>query len=138
MINIIEKPASAAPSHPAPAQFKTNPYIGIFGVFLGASIATMNSRLLSVGLPDLRGALGLGFDEASWIPTALNMSMMFSGVFCIFVSAIYGPRRVLLAAAGVFTIVSIVLPFSPGLRTMLALQVIAGIASGTFYSLTLT
>ena len=37
--------------------------------------------LLSVGLPDLRGALGFGFDEASWIPTALNMAMMFSGVF---------------------------------------------------------
>jgi len=43
------------------------------GVFLGAGIATLNSRLISVGLPDLRGALSLDFDEASWIPTALSM-----------------------------------------------------------------
>lgn len=38
---------------------KTNPYVGIFAVFLGAGLATLNSRLLSVGLADLRGALGL-------------------------------------------------------------------------------
>ncbi len=41
----------------------------------------MNSRLLGVGLADLRGPLGLSFDQASWLPTALNMALMFSGVF---------------------------------------------------------
>ena len=62
----------------------TNPYVGIVGVFLGATLATMNARLISVGLPDLRGALGLGFDQASWLPTALNMATMFSGLLCGF------------------------------------------------------
>src|SRR5215467_5722669 len=120
---------------PRPA---TNPYVGILGVFLGAGIATLNSRLISVGLPDLRGALGLGFDEASWIPTALNMAMMFSGVFIVFVNARYGPRRILLPAAAIFTIASALVPFAPAYWVMLTLLVIAGIASGTFYSLTLT
>jgi len=69
------------------------------GVFLGAGIATLNSRLISVGLPDLRGTLSLGFDEASWIPTALNMAMMFSGVFVVFLNVLYGARRILLPAA---------------------------------------
>ena len=128
---------------PPPAQIDrprltTNPYIGIVGVFLGAGIATLNSRLISVGLPDLRGALSLGFDEASWIPTALNMAMMFSGVFIVFLNVLYGPRRILLPAAGIFTIISALLPLSPRFWVMLALLVIAGIASGTFYSLTLT
>jgi DHA2 family multidrug resistance protein len=116
----------------------SNLYIGILGVFLGAGIATLNSRLISVGLPDLRGALGLGFDEASWIPTALNMAMMFSGVFVVFLNALYGPRRILLPAAAIFTVASALLPFAPDYWVMLALLVIAGIASGTFYSLTLT
>jgi MFS transporter, DHA2 family, multidrug resistance protein len=122
----------------APVQLSTNPYVGVFGVFLGASIATMNSRLLSVGLADLRGALGFSFDDASWLPTALNMAMMFSGVFCVFVSARIGPRRVLLFSALVFTLTSILLPFSPNFWVMLALEVLAGLASGTFYSLTMT
>ena len=98
----------------------------------------MNSRLISVGLPDLRGALGLGFDEASWIPTALNMAMMFSGVFVVFLSALHGPRRILLPAAATFTVASVLLPLAPKYWVMLVLVVIAGIASGTFYSLTLT
>jgi DHA2 family multidrug resistance protein len=112
--------------------------VGILGVFLGAGVATLNSRLISVGLPDLRGALGLGFDEASWIPTALNMAMMFSGVFCVFLNVRLGPRRILLPAAAIFTLASALLPLAPGYWTRLALVVIAGLASGTFYSLTLT
>jgi DHA2 family multidrug resistance protein len=108
------------------------------GVFLGAGIATLNARLVSVGLADLRGALGLGFDEASWIPTALNMATMFSGVFVVFLNVLYGPRRILLPAAAIFAIASALLPFAPKFWLMLALLVIAGLTSGTFYSLTLT
>ncbi len=128
---------------PAPAQSNqsqqaTNPYLGILGVFLGAGIATFNGRLLSVGLPDLRGALGFGFDEASWLPTVLHMAMMFSGVFVVFLSASLGPRRILLATAAVFTLTSALLPFASNYRSILALLVIAGLSSGTFYSLTMT
>ena len=117
----------------------TNPYIGIVGVFLGATVATMNARLISVGLPDLRGALGLGLDQASWLPTALNMAMMFSGIFVVFVSAaLWGPRRILLPASLVFALSSALLPFAHGYGQMLTLMVIAGLSSGTFYSLTMT
>jgi MFS transporter, DHA2 family, multidrug resistance protein len=129
---------STAASPPAPPQATTNPYLGILGVFLGAGIATLNARLVSVGLADLRGAAGFGFDEASWIPTALNMATMFSGVFVVFVNALLGPRRILLPAAAIFTLASLLLPFAPGYWGMLALIVIAGLTSGTFYSLTMT
>jgi MFS transporter, DHA2 family, multidrug resistance protein len=129
-------PTKAPPA--APAQLSSHPYIGILGVFLGAGLASMNSRLVSVGLPDLRGANGFGFDEASWIPTVLDMALMFSGVFCVFLNVRFGPRRILLPCAAVFTIVSLLLPFSPNLWVMLLLQAIAGLSSGTFYSLTLT
>ena len=121
-----------------PSKPTTNPYIGIAGVFLGAGLATLNGRLLSIGLADLRGALGLGFDEASWIPTALNMAMMFSGVFVVFLNVLYGPRRILLPAAAIFALTSALLPFAPNYSLLLGMLVIAGLSSGTFYSLTLT
>src|SRR6202051_1871482 len=131
------KAAPASPQSPR-SQLTTNPYLGILGVFLGAGIATLNARLISVGLPALRGALGLGFDEASWIPTALNMATMFSGVFVCFLSVLFGPRRILLPAAAIFTLTSALLPFAPNYWAMLAMVVIAGLVSGTFYSLTMT
>jgi DHA2 family multidrug resistance protein len=121
-----------------PSKPTTNPYIGIAGVFLGAGLATLNGRLLSIGLADLRGALGLGFDEASWIPTALNMAMMFSGVFVVFLNVLYGPRRILLPAAAIFALTSALLPFARNYSLLLGMLVIAGLSSGTFYSLTLT
>ena len=101
-------------------------------------MATLNARLVGVGLADLRGAKAFGFDEASWIPTALNMATMFSGVFVVFVNALLGPRRILLPAAAIFTLVSAILPLVRGYWPMLLLTVLAGLSSGTFYSLTLT
>ena len=128
----------APPAQPVHSQVTTNPYVGILAVFMGAGLATLNSRLLSVGLPDLRGALGFSFDAASWLPTALNMAMMFSGVFVVFLNAFWGPRRILLPAAAIFMVASILLPFAPNYQVMLALVVISGLVSGTFYSLTMT
>src|SRR4030095_2391837 len=87
-----------------------NVYVGTFGVFLGAGIATLNGRMISVGLPDLRGAMGFGFDEASWIPTAYNMALMFIGPFSVFLGAMLGARRVLLYSATIFVLCSILLP----------------------------
>ena len=117
---------------------KPNVYLGTLAVFLGAGIATLCGRLLSVGLPDLRGALGLGIDEAAWLPTAYSMTLMFMGPFTVFLGALLGVRRVLLWSAPVFIGASILLPFSPDLAVMLALQVIAGLSSGTFYPLTMS
>lgn len=117
---------------------KPNPYVGTLGVFLGAGITTLFGRLLSVGLTDLRGALSLGVDEASWIPTAYNMALMFMGPFSVYLGALLGIRRVLLWTAPVFVVATILMPFSPNLSVLLALQVIAGIGSGAFYPLTMT
>src|SRR5215510_16483726 len=75
-----------------------NPYVGTLGVFLAAGLATLNGRMINVGLPDIRGAMGFGFDEASWIPTTYNMALMFIGPFSVFLGAMLGARRVLLCA----------------------------------------
>src|SRR5690242_10648312 len=73
----------------------TNVYVGTVGVFLGAGISALNGRLSSVGLPDLRGALGLGVDEASWVPTAHNVALRFIGPFSVYLGGLLGVRRVL-------------------------------------------
>ena len=67
-------------------------YVGTCGVFLGAGIVSLYQRLLSAGLPDLRGALGLGFDEAAWIPTAYNMALMFMGPFSVYLGGLRGQK----------------------------------------------
>src|ERR1700677_137488 len=116
----------------------TNPLLGVAGVLLGASIATCTGRLISVGLADVRGALHLGVDEASWINTAFNASMMFIGPFSVYLGGLLGPRRVLLACAWIFTVVSFLIPLCHSLEMVIALLIIAGLSAGTFYPLTLS
>jgi DHA2 family multidrug resistance protein len=115
-----------------------HPLLGVFGVLLGASIATCAGRLISVGLMDIRGALHLGADEASWIGTAFNASMMFIGPFSVYLGGLLGARRVLLACAGLFTLISVLLPFASNLPFLFVLLVLAGLTAGTFYPLTLS
>ncbi len=116
----------------------THPLLGVAGVLLGALIATCTGRLMSVGLADIRGALHLGVDEASWINTAFNASMMFIGPFSVYLGGLLGPRRVLLACAWIFTAVSFLIPFCHSLEVVIALLIIAGLSAGTFYPLTLS
>jgi DHA2 family multidrug resistance protein len=133
-------PTPSAPDAGAatPPVISTHPLLGVFGVLFGAMIATCTGRLISVGLSDLRGALHLGVDEASWIGTAFNAALMFIGPFSVYLGGLLGPRRVLLACASMFTLISLLLPFVSSLPAILALLVLAGLTAGTFYPLTLS
>src|SRR5262245_43486534 len=113
-IDAARTPATIPASPPSRLKLavKPNAYLGTLGVLLGAGITTLFGRLLSVGLPDLRGALSLGLDEASWIPTAYNMALMFMGPFSVYLGGLLGARRVLLLAAPVFVVATILMPFS--------------------------
>ena len=130
-------PNAAAAAAPAPV-ITTHPWLGVFGVLLGAMIATCTGRLISVGLADLRGYLHLGFDEGAWISTAFNAGLMFIGPFSVYLGGLLGARRVLLGCAAAFTVISLLLPLAPNLPVLLVLLVLAGLTAGTFYPLTLS
>ena len=136
-------PASSSRSTPTASAtvasaVTTHPILGVFGVLFGAMISKCAGQLLSVGLADLRGALHLGVDNASWLGTAFNAAMMFIGPFSVYLGGLFGVRRVLLTCGALFTLISVLLPFSGSLPIMLALLVLAGLTAGTFYPLTLS
>lgn len=132
-----DRPSS--PSAPAvPTDLSHSPLLGIAGVILGAGIVTLAGRLLSLGVADLKGNLGIGFDEGAWISSAFNVALMFIGPFSVYIGGLLGARRVLLSSAVVFTGVSTVLPLVHNYALLIVLLALAGLTSGTFYPLTLT
>jgi DHA2 family multidrug resistance protein len=121
-----------------PAELSKSPLLGIIGVIMGAGIVTLTGRMLTLGLADLKGNLGIGFDDGAWISSAYNVALMFIGPFTVYLGSLIGPRRILMAAASVFTVVCAFLPFIHGYTPLIAALVLAGLSSGTFYPLTLT
>jgi DHA2 family multidrug resistance protein len=111
------------------------PLVGVVAVLLGAVISTLDSRITSFGLADVRGAVHAGFDEGAWITTAFTVGQMMVGPISAWLGTVFGPRRVLTISTAVFAISNTLLPFSPDLNHVLAFQAISGLASGTFIPL---
>src|SRR5271168_2822415 len=130
----IARAAAAA----IPSEVSRRPLIGILGVVLGAGLVTLAGRMLSLGMADMKGHIGISFDDGAWLDSAFNASLMFIGPFTVFLGGLLGPRRVLLFAAGLFAVTSVFLPFVHSYSLLVAALIVAGLTSGTFYPLTLT
>jgi MFS transporter, DHA2 family, multidrug resistance protein len=130
----IARAAAAA----IPSEVSTRPLLGILGVVLGAGLVTLTGRMLSLGLADLKGHVGISFDNGAWLDSAYNASLMFIGPFSVYLGGLLGPRRILLNAAGIFAFTSLFLPVIHSYSLLIAALILAGLTSGTFYPLTLT
>ncbi|MGB6307223.1 MAG: MFS transporter, partial [Steroidobacteraceae bacterium] len=101
-------------------------------------ISTLNGRLSTFGLADIRGAVGAGFDEGAWITTAQTVAQMFITLAAIWMGSAFGPRRVLIGASLAFALISLLTPYSATLPMLLTMQFLGGMASGFFIPLTLS
>ena len=135
-------PTSGEIAHAAaaaiPSEVSTRPLLGILGVIIGAGLVTLTGRMLSLGLADLKGHVGISFDAGAWLDSAYNAALMFIGPFSVYFGGLLGPRRILLFAAGVFTATCAFLPLIHSYSLLVAALIVAGLTSGTFYPLTLT
>jgi MFS transporter, DHA2 family, multidrug resistance protein len=125
-----------APTLPSPPT--SIPWLGLVAVLMGTFISTLNGRLSTFGLADIRGAVSAGFDDGAWITTAQTAAQMFVTLIAVWMGAAYGPRRVLIWASLSFAVISLIIPYSASLSMLLTLQFLGGLASGFFIPLTLS
>src|SRR5258708_16979495 len=121
-----------------PAEVSAQPLLGLLGVVMGAGVVTLTSRMISLGMPDFRGHHGFGYDESAWIGSAFDFGLMFIGPFTVYLGGLMGPRRILLTAAALFTVLLIFLPLVQSYSLVISITLLAGLTSGTFCPLTLT
>ena len=113
------------------------PLFAVGAVLLGAYLANFDSRLTTVGLPDLRGSFSLGFDEGAWLSTSGIGSQIFIAPAVAWLATTFGLRRVLGIPSLVFALISLMLPFVRDYPTLIALSVVHGMLLGTFVPATL-
>ncbi|WP_338829917.1 MFS transporter [Bradyrhizobium sp. 27S5] len=113
------------------------PLFAVVAVLLGAFLANFDSRLTTVGLPDLRGAFSLSFDEGAWLSTAAIGSQIFVAPAVAWLATVFGLRRVLGIPSLIYAVVSLTIPFVRDYTTLIALSVAHGMLLGTFVPATL-
>src|SRR3984957_19726200 len=113
------------------------PLFAVGAVLLGAFLANFDSRLTTVGLPDLRGTFSLSFDEGAWLSTAGIGAQIFIAPAVAWLATAFGLRRVLGIPSLVYAAVSFVIPFVHNYTALIALSVVHGLLLGTFVPATL-
>lgn len=131
MNSVALSPAHVVASAGPQASSSKRSMVGLVGIFLAAMMAGLNTRVGALALADVRGAMGLGFDDGSWLTTAYSagelIAMPFSAWFAITLSI----RRLELWMLGGCTLLALILPFIHDLDLLLTLRFVQGIASGT-------
>lgn len=111
------------------------PMVGLAGIFIAAMMAGLNNRLGSLGLADIRGALGFGFDGASWVATAYSAGELIAMPFSAWFGITLSIRRFVLWMLAFSTAVAVVLPFISNLDLLVVLRFLQGIATGSMIPL---
>jgi DHA2 family multidrug resistance protein len=127
-------PGSGALARPWPLKFV--PLIAVTAVMIGTFTSILNSRLTDIGLADLRGAFGLSLDEASWITTSYITAEVAAIATTVWLRTHLSPAIGVMIGASMFSVFSLLAPFSPSLEVLLALQALRGLAAGMLIPMT--
>ena len=113
------------------------PLFAVAAVLLGSFLANFDSRLTSVGLPDLRGAFSLSFDEGAWLSTASIGSQIFIAPAVAWLATVFGLRRILGIPSLVYALISLAIPFVRDHNALVVLSIAHGLLLGMFVHATL-
>ncbi|MFT0862623.1 MFS transporter [Ancylobacter sp. G4_0304] len=132
-------PAGAASARSAPAQSAPcpRPAYAAAAVLLGSFLVGFDTRLFSIGLPDLRGAFGLSFDEGAWLSTIATAPQIFIAPAVAWLAATFGVGRVLFWPSLVYALISLAIPFVHSWELIALLHGLRGLLLGVFIPATI-
>ncbi|CAN7629696.1 MFS transporter [Brucella pseudogrignonensis] len=115
-----------------------NPALTVAVVFMGAFLTTLQGRLFSMSLADLRGAFGLDVIEGAWLSTAMNAAQFLTMPVTVWLSLIFGPARVIIVTSVTIALATLTIPFVRDYELLLLLHVVVGLCLGTYLPLTIS
>lgn len=135
----------AAPTAPPPAGTLAvapgpacpRPVYAAAALLLGSFLVGFDTRLFTVGLPDLRGAYGLSFDQGAWLNTFATAPQIFIAPAVAWLTAVFGVRRMLVGPSLLYAALSFVLPQVEGWPALVMLHVLRGLLLGMFIPATI-
>ncbi|MCY1288918.1 putative multidrug resistance protein EmrY [compost metagenome] len=134
----LQAPAAALAPRPVAAPFGPRIVVGLLGVLLAVLVAGFNENVTRVALADIRGAMGIGHDEGTWLLALYAAPSVCAMAFAPWFSVTLSLRRFTLCAIAAFMLLGLLSPFAPNLPSLMALRALQGLAGGALPPMLMT
>lgn len=119
-----------APAPAGSAAFGLRIFTGLVGVLLAVLVSGFNENVTKVAMPDIRGAMGIGYDESTWLLAVYSATSISAMAFAPWCAATFSLRRFTLCAIGAFLLLGLLCPFAPNVDVLMLLRTLQGFAGG--------
>lgn len=123
---------------PAPHPFTLRLALGLVGVLIAALTSGLNDRVTDIALADIRAAVGISYDDGSWIISAYQAAEVAAMMIAPWFAVTFSLRRFALAVSAGFMVCGVLLPFMPTAPLFIALRVVQGLFGGALPPLLMT
>ncbi len=103
---------------------------GLIGILLAVLIAGFNESVTKVAMPDIRGAMGLDYDQGTWLIAVYAATSVTAMAFAPWCAVTFTFRRFVIWAMGAFSLVAFLCPYAPNYESLLMLRAIQGFMGG--------
>src|SRR5450830_223286 len=123
-------PLIAAKAAPVAAPFGLRIGVGLVGVLLAVLASGFNENVTKVAMADIRGAMGLSYDQGTWLIAAYAAMSVSAMAFAPWCAATFSLRRFTLCAIGTLLLLAWLCPFAANPETLMLMRVVQGFAGG--------
>ncbi|HSD88293.1 MAG TPA: DHA2 family efflux MFS transporter permease subunit [Kofleriaceae bacterium] len=99
-------------------------------IAFGSLMATIDTSIVNVALPSIRGELGASLQEITWISTAYMIAMVLVMPLTGFLGSFFGQKRVYLASLILFTVGSFLCGTARSLEMLVLWRILQGLGGG--------
>ncbi len=107
-----------------------NKWVVAVSIAFGALMATIDTSIVNVALPSIRGQLGASLQEITWISTAYMIAMVLVMPLTGFLGSFFGQKRVYIVSLIVFTLGSILCGTARSLEMLVVWRILQGLGGG--------
>jgi DHA2 family multidrug resistance protein len=122
--------AAVANASPAVAAGPVNKWVIALSISFGALMASIDTSIINVALPHIRGSVGATVEEITWVATSYIIATVVAMPLTGFLGALLGQKRLYLMGLVVFVASSMLCGVARSLPVLVVFRAIQGLAAG--------
>jgi MFS transporter, DHA2 family, multidrug resistance protein len=107
-----------------------NKWVVAISIAFGSLMATIDTSIVNVAMPQIRGELGASLQEITLVTTGYMIAMVLVMPLTGFLGALFGQKRVYLMSLAVFTLGSVLCGTARSLEMLVIWRIVQGLGGG--------